>query len=169
MAVLVGASAAPAVAAEQRIGVKPVVENGMILSAVYLQPVHMGPEVPGTGELADIHLEADIHADKSNAQGFPPGAWIPYLTITYQLTKQGSTWSAVGYLLPMTANDGPHYGANVRLDGPGKYHLSYKLLAPPYAAFFRHTDKETGVAAWWKPFAVGWDFIYVGVGKKGGY
>jgi uncharacterized protein involved in high-affinity Fe2+ transport len=169
IAALTGLGAAPTLAAEQRIGEKPIVENGMILSAVYLQPVHMAPMVAGMGEPSDVHIEADIHADKDNAQGFPPGAWIPYLTIAYQLTKQGSGWSAFGYLMPMTANDGPHYGANVKLDGPGKYRLSYRLLPPPYAGFFRHTDKETGVAEWWQPFSVGWDFVYVGVGKKGGY
>jgi len=24
----------------------------------------------------------------------------------------------------MVASDGPHYGANVRMDGPGKYHVA---------------------------------------------
>lgn len=33
----------------------------------------------------------------------------------------------------------------------------------------RHTDKETGVGKWYKPFDVEWDFNYVGTGKKGGY
>jgi len=27
----------------------------------------------------------------------------------------------------------------------------------------RHTDKETGVARWWKPFEVKFDFKYVGL------
>jgi uncharacterized protein involved in high-affinity Fe2+ transport len=35
--------------------------------------------------------------------------------------------------------------------------------------FGRHTDKETGVAEWFKPFTLEWDFVYSGIGKKGGY
>ncbi len=161
-------AAVSASAAEVSIG-KPIVKDGLIVSAVYLQPVHMAPMLPGMHAPADVHLEADIHADKDNAQGFGPGDWIPYLTITYQMRKDGSDWSTFGRFMAMTAADGPHYGANVKLDGPGKYHLSYSILPPPYAGFFRHTDKETGVAAWWKPFVASWDFTYVGVGKKGGY
>lgn len=160
---------APALAAEHRIGQKPIVKDGMIISAVYLQPVHMAPKLAGMNQDFDVHLEADIHADKNNPQGFSPGAWIPYLTITYRVTKQGSDWQTFGHFMSMTANDGPHYGANVKLDGPGKYQLSYRILPPSYAGFFRHTDKETGVPQWWAPFNVKWNFTYVGVGKKGGY
>jgi uncharacterized protein involved in high-affinity Fe2+ transport len=29
--------------------------------------------------------------------------------------------------------------------------------------------KETGVGAWFKPFAVEHEFTYAGIGKKGGY
>lgn len=166
---LVSAAATSARAAEHRIGDKPIVEHGMIVSVVYLQSVHMASEMTGMDQLSDIHLEANIHADKGNAQGFPPGAWIPYLTITYLITKQGSDWSVSGRFRPMTANNGPHYGANARLDGPGKYHLSFRILPPPSDALMLHADKETGVAEWWKPFTVAWDFVYVGVGKKGGY
>ena len=34
---------------------------------------------------------------------------------------------------------------------------------------WQHTDKETGVGPWFKPFTVQYDFNYAGVGKKGGY
>ena len=155
-------------AAETQIG-KPVARNGMEIGAVYLQPVVMAPMLPGMDRPADVHLEADIHAQKGNPNGFGPGDWIPYLGVTFRLEKEGSTWQAFGAFVPMVANDGPHYGANVKLDGPGKYHLSYHLTPPPYQGFFRHTDKETGVAPWWTPFDVGWDFVYVGTGKKGSY
>ncbi len=70
---------------------------------VYLQPVHMEPSMPGFDQgNFDTHLELDIHADKNNPQGFDPGAWIPYLTVSYQLQKVGSDWStyasAIRYL-----------------------------------------------------------------------
>ena len=169
-AAVIGAltAALPAAAAEITIG-KGVEKNGMEIGAVYLQPVEMEPMLPGMHAPADIHLEADIRAAKGNANGFGPGDWIPYLGITYRIAKAGSPWIASGAFMPMVASDGPHYGANVKLDGPGKYKLSYHVAPPPYQGFFRHTDKETGVAEWWTPFDVEWEFTYAGTGKKGAY
>lgn len=162
--------AAPALAREHGIG-DPVVTDGLILRPVYLQPVHMAPMLPGMDAkgASDAHLELDVHADKNNGHGFDPGAWVPYLTVSYMITKKDSDWSTFGTMKAMVANDGPHYGDNVKFDGPGKYTLTVKLLPPPYQSFYRHTDKETGVAAWWKPFTKSWTFTYVGVGHKGGY
>ncbi len=162
--------AGQALAAEQSMGA-PVVLDGMILHPIYLQPVHMAPMLPGMDAAkSDAHLEIDIHADKNNPQGFEPGSWIPYLTVSYQIQKLGSGWSTFGTLMAMTASDGPHYGANIKFDGPGKYRASFRIEPPPYAAFFRHTDKETGVPEWWTPFQKSWDFTYLGgMGHKGGY
>ena len=70
--------------------------------------------------------------------------------------------------MPMVANDGPHYGDNVKLQGPGKYKLTLSIAAPGQH-FGRHVDKETGVAPWFKPFEVQYEFVYAGTGKKGGY
>jgi periplasmic iron binding protein len=155
-------------AAETEIG-KSVQTNGMEIGAVYLQPVIMDPMMPGINAGTDVHLEADIHAQKGNKNGFGPGDWIPYLGVTFLIQKIGTDWQSFGAFMPMVANDGPHYGANVKLDGPGKYRLTYRIAPPPYQGFYRHTDKETGVAPWWTPFDVSWEFAYVGVGKKGGY
>ena len=154
-------------AAEVPIG-EPHAINGMEVGAVYLQPTLMEPMMPGMGP-ADVHLEADIHAAPGNNNGFGAGEWIPYLGITYQIRKLGSDWNVIGAFMPMVASDGPHYGANVALDGPGKYQLRYHIDPPPYQGFYRHKDKETGVGKWWAPFDVSWEFAYVGTGKKGGY
>lgn len=144
-------------------------KNGMQILAVFLQPVEMEPAMKGQAAAdTDIHLEADIHAMAENKNGFPEDAWIPYLAITYQLTKKGSDWKASGELLGMVANDGPHYGANIKLDGPGTYQVVFRI-APPGHGFMRHTDKETGVAPWWAPFDYQGEFKFVGTGKKGGY
>ena len=160
---------APAFAAEHSIG-DPVVVDGMILHPVYLQPVHMAPMLPGMDKGPfDAHLELDIHADKDNKQGFNPGSWIPYLTVSYLIQKEGSNWSTFGTMMAMAANDGPHYGVNVKFDGPGKYRISLKILPPPYDSFFHHTDKETGVSEWWVPITKSWEFVYVGAGHKGAY
>lgn len=154
-------------AGDVRIG--SVNKNGMEVAAVYIQPVTMEPMLPGMMMPADIHLEADIHALKNSPHGFPEGAWIPYLDISYTITKKGSSWSKTGMLMPMAASDGPHYASNIKLSGPGKYQLTYQINPPPYSSFHRHTDKETGIAKWWTPFEQKWGFSFVGVGKKGGY
>jgi uncharacterized protein involved in high-affinity Fe2+ transport len=161
-----------ALALETPIG-KPQVQAGMEVAAVYLQPVPMEPAgmMKGVAE-SDIHLEADIHAQSDNRNGFPDGAWIPYLGVAYEITKQGGTQKSSGELMPMVANDGPHYGDNVKLSGPGKYTLKLSISPPGASAgshFGRHTDKETGVGPWFKPFTVQYDFVYAGIGKKGGY
>ena len=160
--------AGAASAAEYPIG-EAVEQNGMEIGAVYLQPVVMAPEQPGMNVQTDVHLEADIHALPKNPNGFGPGDWVPYLGITYRLEKLGSDWQGFGSFMAMVADDGPHYGANVKLDGPGKYRLTYRINPPSYQGFYRHTDKETGVAEWWKPFTVSWEFAFTGVGKKGTY
>jgi len=147
----------------------PVEKNGMEIVAVYLQPVTMEPMLPGMMDETDIHLEADIHALKGNKNGFGAGEWIPYLDITWLITKKGSDWKKIGHFGHMIASDGPHYANNIKLDGPGKYTLMYHIKPPAYNGYMRHTDKETGVEKWWKPFDLEWDFTYTGSGKKGGY
>lgn len=158
---------AVAAAGEVPVG-EPVEINGMEVAAVYLQPTMMEPMLPGMGN-KDIHLEADIHAIQGNQNGFGAGEWMPYLDISYTITREGSDWSTTGHFMPMVASDGPHYADNIKLNGPGKYHLKYHIKPPAYSGFYRHTDKETGVGAWWTPFDLEWDFTFVGVGKKGDY
>lgn len=163
-------AASPASALEYPIG-KPQIRAGMEVSAVYLQPVPMEPAAMMRAVRdSDIHLEADIRAQADNANGFADGAWMPYLDLRYRIVKQGSAQPLEGALMPMVANDGPHYGDNVKLQGAGRYRLTL-TVAPPGANshFGRHTDKETGVAPWFKPFSLDYEFTYTGLGKKGGY
>lgn len=174
LATLVAALAAPPAAAlETPIG-KPQKQAGMEVAAVYLQPIAMEPPgmMKGVPD-SDIHLEADIRAESDNKNGFADGTWIPYLAIGYEITKAGSAQKISGTMMPMVASDGPHYGDNVKLAGPGKYTLKLSI-APPGgsghgAHFGRHTDKETGVGPWFKPFTLQYEFTYAGTGKKGGY
>ncbi|WP_148714184.1 iron transporter [Chitinolyticbacter meiyuanensis] len=159
-------------AAEYPIG-KPAIKAGMEIGAVYLQPIKMDP--PGmmrAVEQSDVHLEADIHAVKDNPNGFAEGEWMPYLLVRYEIQKVGSKNVLKGDFMPMVASDGPHYGDNVKLEGPGKYKLKYTILPPsqnPMAHFGRHVDKETGVGPWFAPFELNYEFTYAGTGKKGGY
>lgn len=168
-------SAVPAAALEYPIGA-PQNVAGMEVAAVYLQAVDMEPDghMRRAAE-SDIHLEADIHALGNNPNGIPEGAWVPYLLVKYELTKAGGGEVIRGDMMPMVASDGPHYGDNVKLQGPGRYRVKFIVLPPnasgnPHGSHFgRHTDRATGVRPWFKPVTVEWEFTYAGIGKKGGY
>ncbi len=147
-------------------------QQGMDIGAVYLQPVEMEPAgMMLDAAKSDIHLEADIHAAKGNENGFSEGDWMPYLVVHYTLTKVGGQTQS-GELMPMVADDGPHYGDNVKLQGAGKYKLKLTIEPPsanPHAHFGRHVDKETGVGPWFKKFELEYEFTFAGTGKKGTY
>ncbi len=168
-AMLIGSTV---IAKEYPIG-KPQKVSGLEVAAVYLQPIEMDP--PGMMRAAkdsDIHLEADIKALKDNKNGYAEGDWVGYLKIGYELTKVGDSQALKGDLMPMVASDGPHYGDNVKLSGPGKYRLKFVVSPPsgdPQSHFGRHVDKETGVDPWFKTFTVEYEFTYAGTGKKGAY
>lgn len=161
-----------ALAKEYPVGA-PQQKAGMEIAAVYLQPVLMEPDgMMKKPEESDIHLEADIHALANNPNGFPDGSWVPSLLVKFELTKAGSSEVIKGEMMQMVASDGPHYGDNVKLMGPGKYHLKLTVLPPsmnPGAHFGRHTDSLTGVRPWFKPVVAEYDFVFAGIGKKGGY
>ncbi len=146
---------------------------GMKIGAVYLQPIEMDPpNVMRPAAESDVHLEADIHAAKGNTNGFAEGDWMPYLVVHFTLTKLDDNKTIKGDMMPMVANDGPHYGDNVKLMGPGKYKLTLDIAPPtanPHAHFGRHVDKETGVGPWFPPFTLEYEFVFAGVGKKGAY
>ncbi len=148
-------------------------KQGMHIAAVYLQPIEMDP--PGImrdAKDSDVHLEADIKAAKGNPNGFAEGDWMPYLRVGFELVKLDDKKTLKGEFMPMVANDGPHYGDNVKLFGPGKYKLTLTISPPgenPHAHVGRHVDRETGVGPWFKTFNVDYEFVYAGTGKKGAY
>lgn len=162
--------ASAALAKEYPIG-QPQTCPGLEISAVYLQPIEMAPKgmMRATAD-SDIHLEADVRATADNRLGFQEGSFVPYLRLSFALEKQGGTAPITGDFHAMVANDGPHYGDNVKLQGPGQYRLSFSVLPPSgHESLGRHTDKETGVAPWFERCEVHYDFVYAGIGKKGGY
>ncbi|WP_434456752.1 iron transporter [Stutzerimonas urumqiensis] len=169
---LLALALAPAAQAREYPIGEPQQCGGMEVGAVYLQPITMDP--PGMmldAAKADVHMEADIMATESNVNGWQEGSFVPYLGIRYRLTKQGSDEVLEGDFHAMVASDGPHYGDNLKLLGPGNYHLTY-FITPPgsgHAMFGRHVDKETGVAPWFEPCQLEYDFTFAGIGKKGGY
>ena len=135
------------------------------IAGVYFQPVDMEPA--GIGGLpasqADMHLEADITANEGNNLGYGVGDFVPYLTVKYTAQKVGSNKVIEGSFMPMSASDGPHYGNNVKLDGPGKYKITFIIENPEKQSYLLHVDKETGVTGrfWKEPISVSWDFDFV--------
>jgi uncharacterized protein involved in high-affinity Fe2+ transport len=139
----------------------PIHEHDMEIVANYLVGIEMAPMTAGMAMGADvIHLEADVHATADNVYGYPDGAWVAYLTVSYTLEKVGTDWKATGTLKPMEAKDGPHYADNIKMNGAGKYKVTYRFSPPETNGFYRHTDKETGIPEWWKPFTESFSFDY---------
>ena len=149
-----------AMAREYYIG-GPVHTHDMEIVANYLVDIELSPMMQPMVHGPDtVHLEADVHATADNTHGYPDGAWIAYLTIHYTLEKLGTDWKSEGTLKPMIAKDGPHYANNVAMNGGGKYKVTYLFTSPESSGFYRHTDKETGVPEWWKPFSQSFEFKY---------
>ncbi len=121
------------------------------VAAVYFQPVDMYPAGKNPSkEESDMHLEADIHLQEkySKDYGFGGGeAWPAYLTVKYEVLDKDGKMVTEGSFMPMNADDGPHYGANIKKDllTVGSYKL--KLTIEPPTDYLLHTDDETGVPA----------------------
>ena len=122
------------------------------VAAVYFQAVDMYPAEKGLSrEESDMHLEADIHLkpEAAVAYGFGNGEdiWPAYLTVKYEIIPLSSKKPVMsGSFMPMNADDGPHYGANIAKGlKVGKYKLKF-IIEPP-TDYLLHTDEETGVPA----------------------
>ncbi|BAV91921.1 iron transporter [Candidatus Desulfovibrio trichonymphae] len=135
------------------------------IAGVYFQPVDMEPV--GLGGLpaskADMHLEAEITAVEGNSLGYGIGDFVPYLTVKYLIEKKGGSKGIEGSFMPMSASDGPHYGNNVKLDGPGEYKITFIIDNPEKQSFLLHVDKKTGVSGrfWKEPLKASWNFKWV--------
>jgi len=110
------------------------------LNGVYFQPVDMTGGYKA--EDYDCHLELDVSALK-NGYGYGTGDWVPYLTVEYEVKKNGSDFVTKGTFMPMAASDGPHYGGNIKMDGDGLYTVTFTIKFPDSATYLIHTD-ETG-------------------------
>ena len=52
--------------------------------------------------------------------------------------------AASGTFMEMSASDGPHYGANVKLPNADTYKLKFTIHSPEENGYLLHTDAETG-------------------------
>ncbi|MBR0150189.1 MAG: iron transporter, partial [Synergistaceae bacterium] len=106
------------------------------VAAVYFQAVDMYPSGKNPSrEDSDMHLEADIHLkpEAAVAYGFGNGEdiWPAYLTVKYEINKIDGKTVMSGSFMPMNADDGPHYGANIAKGLPvGPYKLKF-IIEPP--------------------------------------
>lgn len=149
---------------------KPKVFQKKVATAlIWIEPVDMEP-MPTMGHgKPDIHNELDQHEISGSKMGFGAGGWIPNCNIACTIKKKDSKWSTVFSMMAMVANDGPHYGRNIKLDGPGIYEETCQIDPPDWNSFFRHTDKETGVGKFFEPYTISGKFTWLGAGKAGGY
>ncbi len=144
---------------EQDVGVLHV-------AAVYFQPVKMEPadQAGLTVEQSNLHIECDVHA-LENDLGYGVGDWIPYMTVNYAITDEKTGKIVLeGDFMPMSASDGPHYGANIMLKDAGTYTLTFTFHSPAENGYLLHVDKETGVNGrfWKEPIVVtfkGWQYV----------
>ena len=144
------ASAAPVGASVVREGVEvvPGIETGVQFD-----------RTPTSLAADSVFLTADVHATRDNAQGFT--GFIPYLSISFALTKEGApTFKKSGLLYPTAGKSGPRYIGAAAMEGPGTYHLTYIVSAPNAHGMYRQTGKENGVPDWWKPITASWTFSY---------
>lgn len=131
----------------------------LTVGAVYFQPIDMEPSSMGLKAAdASFHLEADIHANQKGTElGYGKGDFVPDLTVNYDIIDKTSNESVgSGTFMQMNASDGPHYGANVKLDKAGSYKLVLKIESPEKKGWMLHVDPETGVKGrfWTEPLEV---------------
>jgi uncharacterized protein involved in high-affinity Fe2+ transport len=138
----------------------------LAIAPVFFPAVPMDGMTIPTGDDV-IHLEADVRALAGNPNGFALGQFIPYLKVRYEIVPASGGEVLRGELVPMVARDGLHYGATVVMPGNGRYRLTYQVEPPSAGNLGRHDDPETGVAKWWAPFEVSWDWDYTTIKPAG--
>ena len=131
----------------------------LTVNAVSFQPIDMEPSGMGLKAAdASFHLEADIHANEKGTElGYGKGDFVPDLTVNYEIINNANNETVgSGTFMQMNASDGPHYGANVKLDEAGSYKLVLKIESPEKKGWMLHVDPETGVKGrfWTEPLEV---------------
>ncbi|AIA03130.1 iron transporter [Streptomyces noursei] len=140
---------------------KPHTINGMELSAAYRKPTESDPSGLGLRPReADMRLLFDCRALMGNKNGFAVGDFIPYLTVSYELSRHGTEGAQKGHLDPLVDSNSLHYSTNVKTQGTGHYLLRVTVAPPPEASLLRDTSKEAGVGSWFKPFNVSFNFKF---------
>ena len=107
--------------------------------------------------IAHTYMVAEAIQTKGTELGYGKGDFVPDLTVNYEIIDKSSNESvASGVFMQMLASDGPHYGANIKLDKAGAYKLVLKIESPEKKGWMLHVDPETGVTGrfWTEPLEV---------------
>ena len=137
----------------EKLGVKlPAFDHAAMTAATKEHPiwVHFGAGNIFRGFIAA--LQQRLLNEGAVARGF-----IAADTFDYDIIDKTSNASvASGTFMQMNASDGPHYGANVKLDKAGAYKLVLKIESPEKKGWMLHVDPETGVKGrfWTEPIEV---------------
>ena len=102
---------------------------------------------------------------KGTELGYGKGDFVPDLTVNYEIINNANNETVgSGTFMQMNASDGPHYGANVKLDKAGTYQLKLSIESPASKGSDGcDVDPETGVKGhfWTEPIEVtfdNWDY-----------
>lgn len=104
-------------------------------------------------------------ANAYNPNGYITSDFIPFCKVTFDVKKIGSSWHQSSIAPMRLTLTGPEYGQGVVFDGAGRYQWTIHYQPPVVNGFFRHIDKATGVAPWWKPFDLTYSFTLDSQGK----
>ena len=116
--------------------------NLMNVNGVYFQPVPMSNGNESIEGMA-MHFEADVSA-MENDLGYGVGDWVPYMTVDFEIIGSDGETAAEGTFMPMNADDGPHYGANIALPNADTYSITFTFHSPAENGYLVHSDAETG-------------------------
>ncbi len=112
------------------------------VNGVYFQPVPMSNGNENYEDF-DMHFEADVSA-LENDLGYGLGDWVPYMTVDFEIIGSDGETAAEGTFMPMNADDGPHYGANIALPEADTYSVKLTFHNPEENGYLIHLDDETG-------------------------
>ena len=112
------------------------------VNGVYFQPVPMSGGFENYEDY-NLHFEADVSA-LPNDLGYGVGDWVPYMKVDYELTGKNSGTVISGTFMPMNADDGNHYGNNLKMDVADTYSVKLTFHSPAESGFLIHLDDETG-------------------------
>jgi len=112
------------------------------VNGVYFQPVPMSNGNENYEDF-DLHFEADVSA-LPNDLGYGVGDWVPYMTVDFELTGASTGEVISGTFMPMNADDGNHYGANIKMPTADTYSVKLTFHSPEENGFLIHLDDETG-------------------------
>ena len=115
------------------------------------EEIKIGEEkIVGPFQVATVYFQGvDLTKEAGKKYGFGSGKdiWPAYLTVNYKVLSTDGKEVTSGSMMPMNADDGAHYGTNIKKNvlKVGKYKLVIEIQ--PSADYLLHTDEETGVPA----------------------